>query len=193
MKNKYFITDFVKFSKQLKTADVDAIQTELKEEYKALAVQYPKFHKMDLLSKLGFIATELLQKKVNFPSDTALIFQNNASSLVTDIQHQKSIQEKDAYFPSPSIFVYTLPNIVMGEIAIRHQLQSENTFFISENFQADLIKNYTQSLLDTKKASASISGWIDLNTEGYNVFLAFISEKGTLPFTTENLQHKFTA
>lgn len=162
----------------------------LKKAYQELAINYPKFYKMDLLSKLGFIAVEFLSKTTNFTEDTALVFQNKASSLVTDIQHQKSIQQTESYFPSPAVFVYTLPNIVMGEIAIRHQLQSENAFFIQEKFQPAFIKEYTQNLFDTKKASAAISGWIDLDTDGYNVFLVLISEKGTIPFTAENLQYK---
>ena len=30
-----------------------------------------------------------------------------------------------------------------------------------------------------------------LNNEGYNVFLAFVSKKGTTPFTKENLENIF--
>ncbi|MDR6301671.1 hypothetical protein [Mesonia maritima] len=199
MKENYYITDFVKITdQQLYHRDKKVVEevngtlkSLLKKSYKSLEISYPKFHKMDSLSKLGFIAVEFLKLEQEFPSDTALVFQNSESSLHTDYQHQQTIQNKEAYFPSPAVFVYTLPNIVMGELAIRHQLQSENTFFIQEKFNAEYLTDYVQELFNSKKASAAISGWIDLNNEGYNVFLAFVSKNGTLPFTKENLENIF--
>lgn len=199
MKETYYITDFVKITdQQLYHCDQKVVEdvngtlkSLLKKCYKTLEISYPKFHKMDALSKLGFIAVEILKFENEFPSDTALVFQNSESSLHTDVQHQQTIQNKEAYFPSPAVFVYTLPNIVMGELSIRNQLQSENTFFIHEKFNAKYLTDYVQELFDSKKASAAISGWIDLNNEGYNVFLAFVSKKGTLPFTKENLENIF--
>ena len=98
--------------------------------YNDIGTNYPKFFKMDNLSKLAFIGAEILLKDVVDLSNNniVLLFSNKSSSLDTDMRYQKSIAEKDNYYPSPSVFVYTLPNICLGEISIRHQLKSENSF-----------------------------------------------------------------
>ena len=149
--------------------------------YKFIDIKYPKFHKMDELCKLGFLASEvLLQHHSEIDEDTALILSNRASSLDTDRKHQESIRNREEFFPSPTVFVYTLPNIVMGEISIKNKLKSENAFFVSEKFDIELIVSYSEILIKTGKASNVICGWVDLDTNKYDVFLAFISKKGKI-------------
>lgn len=155
----------------------------LKEIYKKLDLDYPKFHKMDGLSKLGFLATEILSEKRKFREDTALIFANSASSLETDSEFQESTRS----FASPALFVYTLPNIVLGEISIRHKLQSENAFFISEAFDAELLKHYASPVLSSGKASEALCGWLNLENGEYDVFLCRVSSAGNIKFSAENL------
>ncbi|MFL1896179.1 3-oxoacyl-ACP synthase [Aquimarina sp. 2-A2] len=156
--------------------------------YKSLGIKYPKFYKMDTLCKLGFLATEALLQKGNELDDrTALVLSNRSSSLSTDRIHQESIKDKEDYFPSPAVFVYTLPNIVLGEISIRHQFKGENAFFVSEQFDAKLLTDYSRLLLDTNKASNVICGWVNLDSNKYDVFLAIISRKGNTILTEEQL------
>src|ERR1700741_5650650 len=100
-------------------------------------MSYPKFHKMDALSKLGLLCAEHALKNGDFLSKyplnrVGIVLSNSASSLETDRQHQRSISDKSNYFPSPAIFVYTLPNIVIGEMAIKYKITGENAFFVSE-------------------------------------------------------------
>jgi len=162
----------------------------LKQAYQNLNISYPKFYKMDLLSKLGFIAVEYLTQNKSIPKETALVFQNASGSLETDLNFQKSLESEDA-FASPSVFVYTLPNIVLGELSIRHQLQTEHAFFVSEEFNADFLYVYIQSLLNSQKAEAAISGWLELDTNEYDVFLAFINTQGGRLFSAENLKRNY--
>ena len=54
---------------------------------------------------------------------------NADASLDTDIKYLATTKE----LPSPSVFVYTLPNIMIGEICIRNHFKGESFFFISEN------------------------------------------------------------
>ncbi len=163
----------------------------LKACYQDLEIDYAKFYKMDLLSKLGFIASEYLAKDRQLNPETALILQNSTGSLETDLNYQAGISDENA-FASPSVFVYTLPNIVLGELSIRHQLQTENAFFISEKFDASFLIVYLQNLFSTNKANAAICGWLDLDKEGYNVFLSLITqdEKGKA-LTAENLKENY--
>ncbi|MBP6625123.1 MAG: hypothetical protein KA198_08115, partial [Chitinophagaceae bacterium] len=57
----------------------------LQEAYLLLEVNYPKFYKMDTLSKFGFLAAEFLLKNQQLdqisPYQKGLIFQNKSSSL----------------------------------------------------------------------------------------------------------------
>lgn len=147
----------------------------LSEAYKSLAISYPKFHKMDLQCKLGFLCTEFALKDTHFLTDndltkTAIILSNAASSLETDRIHQSSIADKSNYFPSPAVFVYTLPNITIGELAIRHKITGENAFFVSEQFDANLIVNYTESLF-SDNTNAAIVGWVEADGDNFEAFI----------------------
>ena len=163
------------------------VKSFLKAAYKSIGIKYPKFFKMDSLSKLAFLGAELLLADENKSSNTALVFSNKASSLVTDRKHQKSIDNAEDYFPSPALFVYTLPNIGIGEISIRHQLKSENAFFIFENYNAAFHHNYENSLIQLNKADSILSGWVNMDENKYDVFLYLIADKGDIKHTAENL------
>jgi hypothetical protein len=149
----------------------------LSEAYKTLGVSYPKFHKMDAQCKLGFLCTEFAMKGTSFLiendlSKTAIVLSNCASSIETDRVHQHSIDDKSNYFPSPAVFVYTLPNITIGELAIKHKINGENAFFVSEQLDADLMVNYTEALMQSG-TEAAIVGWVEVdgaNTEAF-IFL----------------------
>lgn len=104
----------------------------LVELYRRFVGDYPKFFKMDTLSRLGFIAAELLLKQSAVSNQiSAIILANRSASIKNDRDYLATISEGN-YYPSPSLFVYTLPNIVTGEIAIRHHIQGETAFYILE-------------------------------------------------------------
>ncbi len=134
--------------------------------YKHAQIGYPKFYKMDSISKLGFLTTELvLQEKPvagYFPEKVGIVFANASSSLDTDLAHQETIKNRSGYFPSPSVFVYTLPNIVIGEVCIRHKIKGENVFFISETPDSGLICRYVTELFENKRVDACLCGWIEV-------------------------------
>lgn len=152
----------------------------LSDLYKHIEMTYPKFHKMDSLCKLGIIASEILLKKSNITqkynlNKIGIVMSNAASSIDTDRQHQLSINDKNNYFPSPAVFVYTLPNIVIGEIAIKHKITGENAFLISEKFNAQQLISYSHSLFNDN-TDALLLGWLEADAEMQEAFL-FIMEK----------------
>lgn len=163
----------------------------IKAAYKNQNTKYPKFFKMDNLSKLAFLAADILLKNEHIDSekenDIALVFSNKASSLDTDVAHQKSIQDKDNYFPSPAVFVYTLPNICLGEISIKYKLYTENSFFIFERFNAEHLMTYSNSLLETNKAKSVLCGWVELEGENYEAFLYLVSNEGAIKHNKQNI------
>ena len=131
----------------------DLIQ-EANKYYKESAFKYPKYHKMDDLCKLTFLNAELLLGQISLlekysEEEVAMVFSNSSSSLSTDIDYYYTYHNKEDYFPSPAVFVYTLANISLGEVAIRHGLKGENAFFIQDTFNAPFIYNYIQTLFAT--------------------------------------------
>ena len=148
--------------------------------YREAKVNYPKFFKMDNLSRTGFLAAELLLRQtsiyeVDLKLKTGIFFSNRASSLETDEAYQKTIGEE--YFPSPSLFVYTLPNIVMGEIAIKHKLFGENTFLVSETFDCQLIYDYVNQCFEETDMQNAIVGWVDFYQQKGDAFLMFVEKQ----------------
>ena len=101
----------------------------LVELYRRYVKDYPKFFKMDTLSRLGFIAAELVLQDQRVE---AVILANRSASIKNDTDYLATITGEN-YYPSPALFVYTLPNIVTGEIAIRHHIQGETSCYILEN------------------------------------------------------------
>ena len=149
--------------------------------YRNYKINYPKFFKMDNLSKLGFITSELLLKQddllSNYKNDEiGIIISNSGSSIDTDIKYYNTIKDKTNYFPSPSVFVYTLPNIMIGEICIRNKIMGEGFFFVFEKFDPDFLCNYINILFETLKIKSCISGWVDFEDDKYESLL-FLVEK----------------
>ncbi|NHF60564.1 3-oxoacyl-ACP synthase [Flavobacteriaceae bacterium TP-CH-4] len=162
----------------------------IKEAYKTLDTQYPKFFKMDALSKLALIASDLLLKNMT-EKNIALVLSNRAASLDTDRRHQQSIEEADHYYPSPAVFVYTLPNICLGEISIKHRLFSENGFFVFEQFRADPLVDYADGLLKMQRAEKVLCGWMDLDNEKYDAFLYVVAKNGIFTHSKKKINQLY--
>ncbi|MGO3707672.1 MAG: 3-oxoacyl-ACP synthase [Mesonia hippocampi] len=166
-----------------------------KEAYKNFEINYPKFFKMDNLSKLAFLGADLLLKKQGLnttDNDIALILANKSSSLDTDATYQETIVDKENYFPSPAVFVYTLPNICIGEISIKHKLYAENSFFIFEDFNPKFLKEYSEFLIQSKKTTQVLWGWVEYFKEDYQATMYLISKEGKQVHSLENITKIYT-
>jgi hypothetical protein len=160
--------------------------------YQYLAINYAKFYKMDNLCQLGIIAIEVLLKNEVVKDDpyaTGIVLSNSNASLDADIKYYDSVVN----IPSPALFVYTLPNIVIGEISIKHSFKGENAFFIFDSFDAGFTIQYVNNLFATTRIQRCICGWLDLLKNDYEAVL-FLVEKTTLlkdseTFTKENLNN----
>ncbi|MES2331831.1 MAG: hypothetical protein V4539_19650 [Bacteroidota bacterium] len=147
--------------------------------YKELKIEYPRFYKMDNLSKLGWLASEILLKDSfsanNYqPEQTGLLFCNANASIDTDIKYQATIDD----IPSPSVFVYTLPNIMIGEICIRNHFKGESAFFVFEKFDAEFVEQYVNNLLNNDILKACICGWVELVGNEYKAALYLVEKNG---------------
>lgn len=135
--------------------------------YRQMIGNYPKFYKMDGLSRLGFVASEILlnAEKGETDKERAIIFFNHSSSIASDRNYKESINDKNNYFPSPSIFVYTLPNIVTGEIAIRNHFHGETSFFILPDKDERMMEEILQASCRDAQSKSFLTGWIDYEDE----------------------------
>jgi len=171
----------------------EPLDTIISNLYTSLDIKYSKFHKMDQLSKVGFLGTEII--KTDFPeienygeNDIALLFSNQRSSATTDINFLDSY--KDGGIPSPSLFVYTLPNILIGEISIRNKWFGENMFTVSGEFDTNYFANYCNILLN-KGSEAVLCGWVNVDDNKIEAFFFFVTKKDikqlNLPLSSEEL------
>lgn len=148
----------------------------LKTIYKQYIGNYPKFYKMDSLSQLGFIASELLLQHENpqrlfdeqqrisqqqSRSDRAVILFNRSSSLVADRRYLATISNPKEFFPSPSLFVYTLPNIVTGEIAIRNRYYGETSFYVLAYKDETVMRKIVSDAFQDTHIQSALFGWLD--------------------------------
>lgn len=153
------------------------------ELYRYFNISYAKFFKMDNLCKLGFLASELMlrdKRPADLNDEVGIILANAGSSIESDRNHMRSIADRDGYFPSPSVFVYTLANIVIGEISIRHKLHGESIFFIDRKFNPEFMHTYVRQLLDEEIISRCIMGWVEMDGEHYEAVLYFIQKSAEL-------------
>ncbi|RKR83446.1 hypothetical protein BDD43_3655 [Mucilaginibacter gracilis] len=162
--------------------------------YQHFQFSYTRFYKMDNLSKLGWLASEVLlkdsfDKNKYQPYQTGIVLSNANSSLDSDVKYMASVAD----IASPALFVYTLPNIMMGEISIRNNFKGESALFISPAFNPQFIEQYVNHLFNNNIFESCICGWVDVLGNNFKAIL-FLVEKGggAIPFTAKNMEKVFT-
>ena len=154
--------------------------------YRSQIGDWPKFFKMDTLSKAGFVASELLLKKTGehrlegeeYTHSRAIVLFGLTASLCADRNYQETIQDRDNYYPSPALFVYTLPNIVTGEIAIRNHWRGETSFYVLEAPDAAQMAFHLACAFDDPETESILAGWVDSrNNDDYQVFMTLIDRE----------------
>lgn len=162
--------------------------------YRAYVKDYPKFFKMDLLSKLGVIATELLVKdepgRFTPREDRAVLLLSHSGPLCDDRNYQKTISGDD-YFPSPALFVYTLANIVTGEIAIRNKYEGDTTAYGLEAFDPAQLVAVVRDAFEDRVTTSAICGWAEcIDAGSFEALLLLVEQDAPegRPFTVQILE-----
>ena len=161
----------------------------LKKYFSELEIDYPKFYKMDLLSKGSFLGNYLLRDSykdlLHVENELQFIFANSSSSKETDIRFIESYEIKKN--PSPSLFVYTLPNILTGELAIKHKWFGENIFFILTKFDSNFfIDQIEMSFL--RGNEYCLCGWVEMKGAPEDECFMFLVAKSEV--VNDNLSNK---
>lgn len=139
--------------------------TDLTALYRERVGDYPKFFKMDLQCKLGFLLTELLvgddPDRFTPRGDRAVLVFSREGCLVNDLHYAATMAD----FPSPALFVYTLPNTVTGEIAIRNRYAGETGAYLLERYDRAQIDALVQQAFQDGETRSAVVAWIDCPTE----------------------------
>lgn len=165
----------------------------LAELYRCFVKDYPKFFKMDLLSKLGVVATELLVmgEKDRFTprEDRAVLLFSRSGPLCNDRNYNKTISEDD-FFPSPSLFVYTLANIVTGEIAIRNKYEGDTTAYELASFEPAPFVAAVRDAFEDRVTTSAVCGWAEaVDPAHFEAWLMLVEQDAAagLDFTEETV------
>jgi len=165
--------------------------------YRKCGFGYPKFFKMDNLSKAGFVTSELICKELDESfdrKDCGVILFNRISSLTTDRNFENTISDPENFYPSPALFVYTLPNIVTGEICIRQKFYGESSFYVMEDFDAQRIVDVVNDSLSQNRYV--LTGWIGEGDDGnISALMILVSHESlrenSAEFTVESVEAVF--
>lgn len=155
--------------------------------YQNLAVNYPKFHKMDRLAKTALLGVELLMRHNenlrNLGEDEiALLFANSESSEYSDLKFQESYTIQNN--PSPSHFVYTLPNTMIGEVHIKQKWFGEGVYLFQPKPDFKEIQENLQLMLKSG-SNACIFAWVNvLNDNTDAIFYVIETDNPTGPDCT---------
>jgi len=169
----------------------------LTEIYRYLDAGYPKFHKMDNLSKAGFLASEMVLRALDYDRETpdgstSVVFANRSASLDDDKRFQETINP-DNYYPSPAVFVYTLPNIVTGEVAIRNKILGETSFFVLEDFDAEKMRIFIEWAFLSPGISRVLCGWTEYLDGRCDVLVMMVEKESSkgMDYNTLNINQLY--
>jgi len=158
--------------------DGDGLLTRL---YRQHVGDYPRYYKMDRLSQLGFLASELLLREEGHRepcADRAVVLFNHTSSTPSNRQYEETIADSDNYFPGPSLFLHTLPNMVCGEIALRNGYHGETSFYIVGSKDDSIVERVVHATFVDKHIDSMLTGWVDyLDNACFEAELRLIERK----------------
>lgn len=182
----------LKDGKSLLSADEYVLIKEPQELYRKLSLNYMKFFKMDLLCKWAWLGAEvLLSNEGDYVYEgvekgkVAVVMMTGNGCIDVD----KKYEATRAEIPSPALFVYTLPNIMLGEICIRHGFKGEQMSLVSDKFDTEEIYFWVNDLLENRGMDACICGWADAYDDTTDVCLFWVTKGGSgTSFTKENLE-----
>lgn len=163
--------------------------------YRKLSINHPKFFKMDGQSKLGFVGSYILLDEIRSElgvndEAVAMLFANSSSSLNTDRIYQETVGSEGT--GSPAKFVYTLPNIVIGEVCIYWKQFNETQFLVQSKFDAELLFQHAQIMFAESNCNYVLIGWTEVgNDEQDGLFVLLAKNEGTVA-TVNDLSQLYT-
>ena len=173
-------------------ADIPLTDVPLK-VYEQTGISYSKFFKMDLLSRVAFLATELLLPDVTGLDKNRVAVALSTGSGCLDVD--KKYDESRQTVASPALFVYTLPNIMLGEICIRNGFKGEQMTTIAAAPDIDWMLFYVNDVMTNRQTDACLLGHAEATAQQIKVTLAWVSKgndtQTPVHFDRQTLEHLF--
>ncbi|MBS1588532.1 MAG: hypothetical protein JST52_02850 [Bacteroidetes bacterium] len=160
--------------------------------FRSQAFNYAKFFKMDQLCKWAWLGTELLlhQNDQSYnKNQISVVFATAEGCIEVDKRYRQSMTT----IPSPALFVYTLNNIMLGEVCIRHGFKGEQACLSSKEFDADELFFWASDLLTHRGMDACLLGWINITENNPDLCLFWVTHSGKgHPFSKQSLQQLYS-
>jgi 3-oxoacyl-(acyl-carrier-protein) synthase len=144
--------------------------------YRALGYNYLKFFKMDRLSKWAWLAAECL-----LDADALTIAKDKVAVVMATANGCLDVDERFSEtlpMASPALFVYTLPNIMLGEICIRHGFKGEQLCMVSDRPDASELWFAVNDIMSRNGMDACVCGWADSYGDRDTVCLCWVTREG---------------
>ena len=156
----------------------------VKELYRKFKINHSKFFKMDNQSKLGFVGSYILLDEIRSElgendEAVALLFANSSSSLSSDRKYQKTVGSEGT--GSPGKFVYTLPNIVIGEICIYWKQFNETQFLVLPEFDPETLLKHAEIMFSESDCKYVLVGWTEVGNDQLDgLFVLLTKNEGSV-------------
>lgn len=114
----------------------------------------PRFGRMDLLCKLGLGVAELCMEHAPILTrqDVALVGASMLGCLELDAQYHDTLLKGGSAGASPALFVYTLPSMFLGEVAIKFGLRGRTTYINAGRISAPAALVHGARLIERARA-----------------------------------------
>ncbi len=136
-----------------------------KEIFKSPLLRYGRF---DRYTKLGCAGIALAVRDAGLDEaqekrPVGIVLSTEYESYASDLDYYQTTQEENGAYASPNLFSYTLPGIVLGEMAIHFKMTGP-TFIVGESGSGVIGINALDSALDilqTGLCDTIVAGWLD--------------------------------
>lgn len=136
-----------------------------KEVFKSPLLRYGRF---DRYTKLGCAGIALTVRDAGLDEaqekrPIGIVLSTEYESYASDIEYYQTTLEENGAYTSPNLFSYTLPGIVLGEMAIHFKMTGP-TFITGESGSGARGNNALDAALDILRAglcNTIIVGWLD--------------------------------
>lgn len=175
-------TDPISFSPDNKEIDYKAAK-------KSLDKVPSRWGRFDNYTRCGFIASTLALKDAGLLKDDGtkqsipVILGSYSDCYTTDRAFWESAEDNSGAFASPNKFSYTLPNVVVGEIAATNKLTGA-TLTVEEHGEIGTMAIKISKTLGIKDNQPTLIGWSDSCDQFNGALFLVIEGINNLPETS---------
>lgn len=176
---RYRNGNFYVNGKRLATA-CGNLDQDLNNAWAALGIELPRFPRMDRSSKLVAIGGSAFfieggALAGNSKDTIGMVITGKHGSMDTDQKYQAQLVVDN--HASPGMFVYTLPNIAMGEFSIQHGLYGSGLCLLNNALDLAQMLDACEILLHDHGMESVICGWSDIFADQATATFMVVTER----------------